>query len=98
METPAQLVIGSDIFNNLKREEQLKFNFYFFYKDLNNKDWCGDNYFYDADELIYFWGANDIKEINGAVYVRIFDNLTREEEICWKSLSSTGKQIKIYWC
>ena len=98
MNIPAQLVIGSFIYNNLKKEEQEKFRFYKAYKNLNVSEWFGDNYFYDEEDLLDFWGVKNLKEINGCVYIREFDNLTREEEKRWKSLSLNGYQIKIYWC
>ena len=98
MNIPAQLVIGSDIFNRLLKEEKLKFKFYKEYNNLSNEKWFGDNYFYDEDDLIDFWGVNNLKDINGCVYIREFDNLTRDEEKFWRSLSLNGYQIKIYWC
>tara|TARA_B100000212_G_C27266312_1_gene486717 strand:+ start:538 stop:834 length:297 start_codon:yes stop_codon:yes gene_type:complete len=98
MNIPAQLVIGSYIFNNLLVKEQKKFKFYKEYKSLNNSEWLGDNYFYDETDLLTFWGVNDSAEICGSVYVREFDNFTRDDERLWKSLSLNGSQIKIYWC
>ena len=98
MNIPAQLVIGSFIYNNLLKKEQEKFRFYKRYNSLIISEWLGDNYFYDEDDLIDFWGVNDIKDINGCVYIREFNNLTREKEKFWRSLSLNGYQIKIYWC
>jgi len=98
MNIPAQLVIGSFIYNKLKIKEQKKFRFYKKYNNLNISEWLGDNYFYDEDDLIDFWGVKNLKDINGCVYVRVFDNLTRDEEKLWRSLSLNGYQIKIYWC
>ena len=98
MNIPAQLVIGSDIFNRLLKEEKLKFKFYKEYNNLSNEKWFGDNYFYDEEDLIDFWGVKNLKDINGCVYIREFDNLTRDEEKFWRSLSLNGCQIKIYWC
>ena len=98
MNIPAQLVIGSFIYNKLLKKDQEKFRLYKKYYDLNISDWFGDNYFYDEDDLLDFWGVKNLKEINGSVYIREFDNLTRDEEKFWRSLSLNGSQIKIYWC
>ena len=98
MNIPAQLVIGSFIFNKLLEKEQEKFRFYKSYNNLNISEWFGDNYFYDEDDLIDFWGVKNLKDINGCVYIREFDNLTKDEEKSWRSLSLNGYQIKVYWC
>ena len=98
MNIPAQLVIGSYIYNKLSENEQEKFNFYKRYNNLNISEWFGDNYFYDEEDLFDFWGVNNLKDINGCVYIREFDNLTRDKEEFWRSLSLNGYQIKIYWC
>ena len=98
MNIPAQLVIGSFIYNKLLEKEQAKFRFYRTYNNLNISEWFGDNYFYDEDDLLEFWGVKNLKEINGCVYIREFDNLTRDEEKFWRSLSLNGCQIKVYWC
>ena len=98
MNIPAQLVIGSYIYNKLLEKEQKKFRFYKRYNNLIIKEWLGDNYFYDEDDLKDFWGVKDLRDINGCVYIREFDNLTRDEEKFWRSLSLNGYQIKIYWC
>tara|TARA_B100001121_G_C18204757_1_gene396377 strand:+ start:127 stop:423 length:297 start_codon:yes stop_codon:yes gene_type:complete len=98
MNIPAQLVIGSSIFNKLLDEEKVKFKFYKRYNNLNIPEWFGDNYFYDEEDLLFFWGVKNLKDINGSVYTREFDNLTRDEEQFWRSLSLDGYQIKIYWC
>ena len=98
MNTPAQLVIGSYVYNKLLKKEKEKFKLY---KEYNNniiEGWFGDNYFYDEEELLDFWGAKNLQDINGCVYIREFDNLTGDEEKFWKSLSLNGNQIKIYWC
>tara|TARA_B100000963_G_scaffold111493_1_gene97086 strand:- start:109 stop:405 length:297 start_codon:yes stop_codon:yes gene_type:complete len=98
MNIPAQLVIGSFIYNNLLEKEKEKFRMYKRYNNINISEWFGDNYFYDEDDLLDFWGVTSLKDINGYVYIREFDNLTREEEKNWRSLSLNGYQIKIYWC
>ena len=98
MNIPAQLVIGSFIYNNLLEKEKEKFRMYRRYNNINISEWFGDNYFYDEDDLLDFWGVTSLKDINGYVYIREFDNLTREEEKNWRSLSLNGYQIKIYWC
>tara|TARA_B100000900_G_scaffold408469_1_gene422771 strand:- start:28 stop:324 length:297 start_codon:yes stop_codon:yes gene_type:complete len=98
MNIPAQLVIGSSIYKKLIEEEKKKFRFYKEYENCNQLNWLGDDYFYDEEDLLDFWGVNDLKEINGCVYVREFDNLTRKDEFLWRSLSNNGDQIKIYWC
>tara|TARA_Y100001978_G_scaffold141636_1_gene126733 strand:- start:35 stop:331 length:297 start_codon:yes stop_codon:yes gene_type:complete len=98
MNIPAQLIIGSFIYNKLLAREKEKFKLYKTYNNINISDWFGDNYFYDEEDLLDFWGANDLQDINGSVYVRKFDNFTRDEEKFWTSLSSNGNQIKIYWC
>ena len=98
MNIPAQLVIGSFIYNKLLENEKEKFLLYKTYKKLNITEWLGDNYFYDEEDLLDFWGVKNLKDINGCVYIRNFDNLTRDEEKFWRSLSSNGYQIKIYWC
>ena len=98
MNTPAQLVIGSIIYNKLFEKEQAKFRLYRTYNNINTLDWFGDNYFYDEEELLDFWGVNNLKDINGCVYIREFDNLTRDEEKFYRSLSLNSYQIKIYWC
>ena len=98
MNIPAQLVIGSFIFNNLLEKEQKNFRFYKRYSNLNMQEWFGDNYFYDEDDLLDFWGAKNLKDINGSLFIREFDNLTRDEEKFWRSLSLNGCQIKVYWC
>mgnify|MGYP005619268755 FL=1 len=98
MNIPAQLIIGSFIYNKLLEKEQEKFRFYKRYNNLDISEWFGDNYFYDEDDLLDFWGAKNLKEINGCVYIREFDNLTRDEEKFWRSLSLNGCQIKVYWC
>ena len=98
MNIPAQLVIGSIIFNKLLIKEKEKFKLYKNYNDLNPSEWFGDNYFYDEEDLLDFWGVKNLKDINGSVYIREFDNLSRKEEKYWKSLSSNGEQVKIYWC
>ena len=98
MNIPAQLVIGSFIYKKLLEKEKDKFRFYKAYNNLNISGWFGDNYFYDEDDLMEFWGVKDLKDINGIVYVREFDNFTRDEEMFWRSLSLNGHQIKIYWC
>ena len=46
MITPAQLVIGSDIFKKLKKEEQNKFKRYKTYEFLKEEEWLADNCFY----------------------------------------------------
>ena len=98
MNIPAQLVIGSFIYNNLLEKEKEKFRLYKRYNNINISEWFGDNYFYDEDDLLDFWGVDSLKDISGCVYIREFDNLTREEEKNWRSLSLNGYQIKIYWC
>ena len=98
MNIPAQMIIGSFIYNKLLEKEQKKFKFYKSYNNFNISEWLGDNYFYDEDDLKDFWGVKNLKEINGCVYVREFDNLTRDEEKFWRSLSLNGCQIKVYWC
>ena len=98
MNIPAQLVIGSFIYNKLIEKEKEKFRLYRSYNNHNIAKWCGDNYFYDEEDLLDFWGVKSIEEIKGKVYIREFDNLTRDEEKFWRSLSLNGKQIKIYWC
>jgi len=98
MNIPAQLVIGSYIYNKLLKKDQKKFTLYKRYKNLNISEWFGDNYFYDEEDLLEFWGVKNLKDINGSVYIREFNNLTREEEKLWRSLSLNGDQIKIYWC
>ena len=45
-----------------------------------------------------FWGVKNLQDINGSVYIREYDNLTRDEEKFWRSLSFNDYQIKIYWC
>ena len=98
MNIPAQLVIGSFIYNKLSEKEKKNFRLYKTYNNLNKTEWFGDNYFYDEEDLLKFWGVNYIEDINGRVYIREFDNLTRDEEKFWRSLSLNGYQIKIYWC
>ena len=98
MNIPAQLVIGSYIYEKLSEGDKEKFKLYKNYNNLNDSEWFGDNYFYDKDDLLEFWGVKNIKDINGCVYIREFDNLTRNEEKSWESLSPEGRQIKIYWC
>ena len=98
MNIPAQLVIGSFIYNKLLEKEQEKFKFYKRYNNLNISKWFGDNYFYDEEDLLDFWGVKNLEDINGCVYIRKFNNLTRNEEKFWRSLSLDGNQIKIYWC
>ena len=98
MNTPAQLVIGSYIYNKLLAKEQEKFKFFKRYEKFNTSEWFGDNYFYDEEDLLDFWGVKNLKDINGCVYIREFDNLTRDKEEFWRSLSLNGYQIKIYWC
>ena len=98
MNIPAQLVIGSYIYNNLLKDEKEKFILFRTYNDLNITEWFEDNYFYDKEELLDFWGVKNLKDINGSVYIREFDNLTRDEEKFWRSLSLNDHQIKIYWC
>ena len=98
MNIPAQLVIGSFIYNKLLENEQKKFRFYKRYNNLNTSEWFGDDYFYDEEDLLGFWGVNNLIEINGSVYIREFDNFTRDDEKFWRSLSLNGYQIKVYWC
>ena len=98
MNIPAQLVIGSYIYEKLSERDKGKFKLYKNYNNLNDSEWFGDNYFYDKDDLLEFWGVKNIKDINGCVYIREFDNLTKDEEKFWRSLSLNGCQIKIYWC
>ena len=98
MNIPAQLVIGSFIYDKLLEKEKKIFRLYKTYNNLNNSEWLGDNYFYDEEDLLDFWGVKSIGDINGKVYIREFDNLTRDEEKSWRSLSLNGYQIKIYWC
>jgi len=98
MNIPAQLVIGSYIYNKLLEKEKKKFQFYKKYNILSISAWFGDNYFYDEEDLLDFWGVKHLKDIDGCVYIRKFDNLTRDEEKSWRSLSLNGYQIKIYWC
>tara|TARA_Y100001933_G_scaffold46342_1_gene44188 strand:- start:1047 stop:1343 length:297 start_codon:yes stop_codon:yes gene_type:complete len=98
MNIPAQLVIGSYIYKRLLEKEQKKFRFYKRYNNINISQWFGDNYFYDEEDLLEFWGVKNHKDIDGSVYIREFDNLTRDEERFWRSLSLNGYQIKIYWC
>ena len=98
MNIPAQLVIGSYIYNKLLEKEKEKFRLYKTYENLNISEWLGDNYFYDEEDLLDFWGEKNLKDINGCVYIREFDNLTRDEEKLWRSLSLKGYQIKVYWC
>ena len=98
MNIPAQLVIGSYIYKKLSEKEKEKFKFYKKYNTLNSSEWFGDNYFYDEEDLLTFWGVKNLKDINGSVYIREFENLTREDEKYWRSLSLNGYQIKVYWC
>tara|TARA_Y100000589_G_scaffold191824_1_gene181673 strand:- start:169 stop:465 length:297 start_codon:yes stop_codon:yes gene_type:complete len=98
MNIPAQLVIGSYIYNKLLDKEKEKFKLYKKYNAINTTEWFGDDYFYDEDDLLFFWGVKNLKDINGCVFIRKFDNLTRDDEKFWRSLSSDGNQIKIYWC
>ena len=98
MNIPAQLVIGSYIYNKLTKREKEKFKLFKKYNNINVIEWFGDNYFYDEEDLLDFWGAQNLKDINGCVYIREFDNLTVDEEKFWISLSLNGNQIKIYWC
>tara|TARA_B100000212_G_scaffold226800_1_gene172195 strand:- start:1805 stop:2101 length:297 start_codon:yes stop_codon:yes gene_type:complete len=98
MNIPAQLVIGPYIYDKLLEKEKEKFKLYNTYKTLNTSEFLGDDYFYDEDDLLDFWGVKNLKDINGCVYIREFDNLTRNEEKLWRSLSLNGAQIKIYWC
>tara|TARA_Y100000589_G_scaffold33096_1_gene27592 strand:+ start:583 stop:879 length:297 start_codon:yes stop_codon:yes gene_type:complete len=98
MNIPAQLVIGSDIYKKLLEKEKEKFKLYKKYNNLKISGWFGDNYFYDEEDLLDFWKVENLEDINGNVYIREFDNLTREEEKVWRSLSLNGEQIKIYWC
>ena len=98
MNIPAQLVIGSYIFNRLLKEEKNKFKLYKTYNNINDNEWLGDNYFYDEEDLLEFWGVDDINKINGSVYVRYLDNLTKDEEKLWKELGLNGSQVKIFWC
>ena len=98
MNIPAQLVIGSFIYEKLLEEEQEKFRMYKTYNNQNISEWFGDNYFYDEEDLLEFWRVKNLKDINGCVYIREFDNLTRDEEKLWRSLSLKGYQIKVYWC
>ena len=98
MNIPAQLVIGSFIYKKLLEKEKEKFKLYRTYNNLNISEWFGDNYFYDEEDLMLFWGVKNLKDINGSVYIRVFDNLTKDEEKFWRSLSLNGYQIKIYWC
>ncbi len=98
MNIPAQLVIGSYIYKKLLEGEKRKFKFYKRYDNLNTSEWFGDDYFYDEEDLLNFWGAKNLKDIYGCVYIRDFDNLTRDEEEFWRSLSLNDNQIKIYWC
>ena len=98
MNIPAQLVIGSQIYNKLSEKEKEKFRLFKTYNNLFISEWLGDNYFYDEEDLLNFWGVKNLKDINGSVYVREFDNLTRNEEKFWRSLSINDNQIMIYWC
>ena len=98
MNIPAQLVIGSFIYDKLPEKEKEKFRLYKTYNNLYISEWFGDNYFYDEEDLLNFWGVKNLKDINGCVYIRKFDNLTRNEEKFWRSLSLNDHQIKIYWC
>ena len=98
MNIPAQLVIGTLIYNKLSEKEKEKFRFYKKYNNFNLSEWFGDNYFYDEEDVLDFWGVKSLKEINGCVYIRKFDNLTRDDEKFWVSLGLNGAQIKIYWC
>ena len=98
MNIPAQLVIGSFIYIRLSEKEKEKFRFYKTYNNLNISEWYGDNYFYDEEDLMDFWGVRNLDDINGSVYIREFDNLTRNDENYWRSLSLNDYQIKIYWC
>ena len=98
MNIPAQLVIGSYIYNKILEKEKKKFKFYKKYNNLNFSKWFGDDYFYDEEDLLDFWGVKNLKDINGCVYIRVFENLSRDDEKFWRSLSLNGYQIKIYWC
>ena len=98
MDIPAQLVIGSYIYNNLLEKEKEKFKMYKKYNSMSLDGWFGDNYFYDEEDLLAFWGIENLKDVNGHVYIRSFDNFTKDDEKFWRSLSLNGNQIKIYWC
>jgi len=98
MNIPAQLVIGSFIYTKLSKKEKEKFRLYKTYNKLNISEWFGDNYFYDEEDLMDFWGVSNLEDINGSVYIREFDNLTKNEENYWRSLTLNDYQIKIYWC
>ena len=98
MNIPAQLIIGTYIYNKLFEKEKEKFTLYKKYIFSNISEWYGDNYFYDEEDLLNFWGVKNLKDINGSVYIREFENLTREDEKYWRSLSLNGYQIKVYWC
>jgi len=95
---PAQLIIGSKIFEKLSIDEQNCFTLYRRYIDFIDNEWYGDNFFYDRDDLLEFWGVKNINEISGNVYFRDFVNLSRDEEQKWKSMCEDGKQLKIFWC
>ena len=98
MITPAQLIIGSDVYKKLSKEVKITFLFFKRYEYLKKEIWNGDNYFYDEKELIEFWGVKKISEINGDLYYRNFKNFTLYEEEEWYKLSVNGSQIRIFWC
>ena len=98
MNTPAQLVIGNDVFNKLSLKEKNKFEFYKNYKNINEPEWFGDNYFYDEEDLAIFWGVKNIADIDGSLYVRKFDNFSKDDEFWWRSLGEKGTQVKVFWC
>ena len=62
MNIPAQLVIGSYVYNKLPEQEQDKFKLFKRYINLNISEWFGDNYFYDEEDLLEFWGAKNLKD------------------------------------
>lgn len=96
--TPAQLIIGCDVYNRLSKKDKQNFILYKKYEFLNEEEWLGDNFFYDNDDLKEFWGVNNLKNVLGSVYIRIYDNFTDKDERKWRELSEKNTQVKIIWC
>ena len=93
----AIISLSSSVLNKLSQEEQAKFKKTNFKRATNEIE-----HWERVEEICDFFGVED-PDLAGDIYVRKFNNLTKEDERRWKDLSDfndaipTGFGVKIDW-
>ena len=93
----AIISVSSSVLNKLSQEEQAKFKKTNFKRATNEIE-----HWERVEEICDFFGVED-PDLAGDIYVRKFNNLTKEDERRWKDLSDfndampTGFGVKIDW-